>query len=204
MAVIPEATIAAALSPTAETLAQVPPLEKATEVEVDAPGANTPDALVETLGDLSYSGLFPEKEISLKDGYYEYSEGGIGTPHIHLIDRQIVLGDLNEDGAQDAVILLEDDSEGTARFTFLVAVLNVLTDPMPVEAIMLGDRIGVKSLAVDGTQVVAEVVAQGMLTAAQAGMSRWSIPWKLDSWWSKAVQSSTGSLWTTWMARAGG
>jgi len=91
IAVIPEATIAAAPSPTTETLTQVPPLEKATEVEVDAPGANTPEALVETLGNLSYSGLFPDQPITLKDGYYEYSEGGSGTPIVRLVDRQIVL-----------------------------------------------------------------------------------------------------------------
>jgi len=57
--------------------------------------------------------------------------------------------------------MLEDDSEGTGRFTLLVAVLNVLTEPKPVEALMIGDRIGVKSLALDGPQVVADIVAQG-------------------------------------------
>ena len=137
------------------------PAAEVAEADVEAPGAARPEALAETLGNLSYSGLFPDQPITLTDGYYYYSEGGTGTPSVHLIDRQIVLGDLNEDGGQDAVILLEDDSEGTGRFTFLVAVLNLLTDPMPVEAIMLGDRIGVKSLVVDGTQVVADIVAQG-------------------------------------------
>ena len=137
------------------------PADEAAALGEEASETGITDALINTLGNLSYSGLFPEKEITLKDGYYEYSEGGTGTPHVQLIDRQIVLGDLNEDGVQDAVVLLEDDSEGTARFTFLVAVLNVLTDPMPVEAIMVGDRLGVRSLAMEGPQVVAEVVTQG-------------------------------------------
>jgi heat shock protein HslJ len=40
-------------------------------------------------------------------------------------------------------------------------VLNILTDPLPVEAVMVGDRIGVKTLTIDGTQVTLDVVAQG-------------------------------------------
>jgi heat shock protein HslJ len=118
--------------------------------------------LIDILGNLSYTGLFPDQPITLKDGYYYYSEGGTGTPHVRLVDHQILIGDLNEDGAQDAVLMLEDDSEGTGRFTYLGAVLNVWTEPMPVEAIMIGDRIGVKSLSLDGTQIIADIVAQGL------------------------------------------
>jgi heat shock protein HslJ len=39
--------------------------------------------------------------------------------------------------------------------------LNVFTDPQPVEAVILGGRSGVKSLALDGSQVVADIVTQG-------------------------------------------
>jgi heat shock protein HslJ len=160
-AAIPEAVSTMAPTNASGTIDEDSASEQPTGAGEVAPDTAIPDALIDVLGNLSYSGLFPEKEITLKDGTYEYSEGGVGTPHVRLIDRQIVLGDLNEDGAQDAVILLEDDSEGTGRFTFLVAVLNVLTEPTPVEAIMVGDRIGVNSLTVDGSQVGVDIVAQG-------------------------------------------
>jgi heat shock protein HslJ len=39
--------------------------------------------------------------------------------------------------------------------------LDALGNPTPTEAIMIGDRIGVKSLMMDGAQVVADIVAQG-------------------------------------------
>lgn len=118
-------------------------------------------SLVKILGNLSYTGIFPDKPITLKDGTYAYSEGGIGTPHVSLVERLILTGDLNADQVQDAIFLLDDDSEGSGRLTFLVAVLNVFTDPQPVDAVILGGRSGVKSLALDGSQVVAGIVTQG-------------------------------------------
>lgn len=119
------------------------------------------NSLLNILGNLSYTGIFPEQPITLKDGYYAYSEGGSGNPHVSLVEELIMTGDLNADQAQDAILMLEDDSEGSGRLTFLVAVLNVFEDPKPVEAVLLGGRSGVKSLALDGSQVVADIVTQG-------------------------------------------
>jgi heat shock protein HslJ len=123
--------------------------------------ADSQEALINILGNLGYTGVFPEKPIQLTDGYASYSEGGTGTPHVSLVNNMILTGDLNNDGEQDAVLLLEDDPEGTGRFTELVVVLNVWNDPKPVDAVIVGDRSGVKSLAVDGAQVIMDIVTQG-------------------------------------------
>jgi heat shock protein HslJ len=119
------------------------------------------NSLRRVLGNLSYAGIFPDHEITLKDGYFAYSEGGIGTPHVSLVDRLILTGDLNADGAQDAIFMLDDDSEGSGRLTFLVAVLSVFTNPQPLEAVILAGRSGVKSMALDGSQVVVDIVSHG-------------------------------------------
>jgi pimeloyl-ACP methyl ester carboxylesterase/heat shock protein HslJ len=137
-------------------------------VEVDTAASQaeeTPDSeqaqRVETLGNLTYSGLFPDRTITLVDGRADYEEEGPGTPFVSLMDRLIPTGDLDGDGAEDAVALLEDHSSGSGNFLFLAAVLNARTEPTPTTALMLGDRIQVKSLAIEGDQVVAELVAQG-------------------------------------------
>jgi heat shock protein HslJ len=123
--------------------------------------SNTPAELADILGNLSYSGLFPDQQIALTDGYAEYEEEGPGHPFVRLIDHLIATGDLDGDGVEDAVALLEDDSTGSGDFVYLAAVLNVWAEPTPLKAIMLGDRSPVKSLTIAGTQVIAELIAQG-------------------------------------------
>jgi heat shock protein HslJ len=80
---------------------------------------------------------------------------------VRLIDHLIATGDLNGDGAEDAVAFLVDYTTGSADFVFLTAVLSTWTEPTPVEALMIGDRIPVKSLAIEGAQVIAELIAPG-------------------------------------------
>lgn len=128
---------------------------------VEPPGTPELSTLINILGNLSYTGVFPDRPIALKNGYYAYSEGGSGKPHVSLVERLISTGDLNADGEQDAIFMLEDDSEGSGRLTFMVAVLSVYSDPKPVEAVILGGRSGVESLAVDGSQVVVDIVTHG-------------------------------------------
>ena len=124
--------------------------------------AGLPDTLVATLGNLSYGGIFDNEPITLTDGVYAYTEpGSAAQPFVRLLDRLIANGDLNGDGAEDAVALLEHESSGTGRFTYLAPVLDVLTEPAAAPAIMLGDRIQMKSLAIVDGQVVAEYIAQG-------------------------------------------
>jgi len=73
---------------------------------------------------------------------------------------------LNGDGAEDAVVLLEDNTGGTAHFLYAAVVLDARGNPTPTEAVMVGDRIGVKSLVIDESQVVVDIVAQGPGDAA--------------------------------------
>ena len=127
---------------------------------------STPATLADTLGDLSYNGIFPDQAIKLTDGYYYYENGSSGQALVRLIDHLIAKGDLNGDGAEDAVVLLEDNTSGTGRFVFAVAVLDAWGNPTPTKAVMIGDRISVKSLVIDGSQVLADIVAQGPGDAA--------------------------------------
>jgi heat shock protein HslJ len=122
------------------------------EVQVD---------LAATLGNLNYPGLFPDRDIELKDGYVEYQDGSSGKPFVLLITRMIALGDINADGNGDAVAILENYSSGSGIFVFLAPVLNIWTDPLPLDAVMIGDRTPVKYLAIEGNQVVVEMIGPG-------------------------------------------
>ena len=78
--------------------------------------------MVETLGNLTYSGLFPDRTISLTDGVAFYEEEGPGTPYVLLMDQIIATGDLDGNGVKDAAALLEDHSVGSGTFLFLAVV----------------------------------------------------------------------------------
>lgn len=146
------ALVLAACAPVRPVAAPAPP---------PAGAADAQARLAATLGNLTYSGLFPDRTITLVDGRADYEEEGPGTPFVSLVDQLTAVGDLDGDGAADAVALLEDHSSGSGNFLFLAAVLNATGDPAPTTALMLGDRIQLKSLAIEGDQVVAELVAQG-------------------------------------------
>jgi len=130
--------------------------------------ANPAKALAATLGNLSYTGIFPDQAIVLKNGSGTY-EGGT----VHLFDQLIVQGDLNGDGKADAVALLDDQSSGSGHFVWIAAVLDAAGQPTTVEAVMLGDRIGVKSVKIENGQVVADIVGQGAGDVACCGT--WNI-----------------------------
>jgi len=138
---------------TAPTIAPSPTAEAPTPV--------TPTALADALGNLSYAGLFPDQQITLTDGFAYYEEDGPGRPFVRLIDHLIATGDLNGDGVEDAVALLVDYSTGSGDFVYLAPVINAGTEPKPVNALMIGDRTPVKSLTIDGTQVIVELIGPG-------------------------------------------
>ncbi len=126
----------------------------------------TTAALADTLDNLSYSGLLPDQQITLANGAAYYEDESNGHPFVSLIDSLIATGDLNRDGAEDAAAFFVDNTTGSADFVYLVAVLSVQTTPVPLEAIMIGDRTPVKSLAVEDDQVIAEFIGPGPDDAA--------------------------------------
>ncbi len=149
------------------TSSQIAPVPTAAHTEETAragevvSGTASLDALVAALGNLSYRGVFPDRPITLHDGYAAYTDNGPGHPFVRLIDHLLAQGDLNGDGAEDAVAVLVDNTTGSGDFIYLAAVLNAWTEPTPLEATMIGDRIPVKSLTIDGAQVIAELIAPG-------------------------------------------
>ena len=121
--------------------------------------ATTGADLAAVLGNLTYTGILPDQTITLTDGTGTYDDGSSGTPIVTLAANLIPTGDLDSDGALDAVAVLRDESTGSGTFYFLSAVLDVLNNPTPTEALMIGDRIQVKSLMAEGASVLGEIIA---------------------------------------------
>lgn len=57
-------------------------------------------------------------------------------------------GDVNGDGSEDAAVVLTAEPGGSGTFSYLAVVLNEAGNARPITSVLLGDRIVVKSLAI--------------------------------------------------------
>ncbi len=99
--------------------------------------------------------------VTLTDGFYENREQ---RWQVSLINRAglIDFGDLDGDGTEDdAIALLLVNSGGSGQFVYLVPILDVETEPQPLGAVFLGDRVQVNSVAIADGQVTVNMVMQG-------------------------------------------
>jgi hypothetical protein len=101
--------------------------------------------------------------IRLTDGRYEGEhlvEGGASRPTVIFIEPY-AFGDLNGDGADDAVALLIENSGGSGGDIYLAAILNDQGEAQNVGALLPGDRVQVQSIAIDADEIVLNMVNHG-------------------------------------------
>jgi heat shock protein HslJ len=85
----------------------------------------------------------------LKDGVFEEAAapGSAAKTRVEL-GKTPVFGDVNGDGAEDAAVTLIVIPGGSGSFTHLAVVVNDKGAPKPSPAVLLGDRIIVKSVTI--------------------------------------------------------
>ena len=141
---------AAAVEATTTPLAEVAPVEA---------GAIP----VEALRNATYSGIYDEP-ITLTEGVYEgkpAGEGDLSRPMVQYVDDAELTGDLDGDGVADAVVFLIERGGGSGAFTYVAAQLNRDGQPADAGAVRIGDRIQVKSAAIEAGQVALDIITQG-------------------------------------------
>lgn len=116
----------------------------------------------EQLKNASYHGIYDEP-VQLDEGKYEgepFEEDGVSRPTVTFLEGLSAFGDLNGDGLEDAALVLLEDSGGSGSFSYLAAVLNCHEEPFNQATLLLGDRVGIKSLAIKDGKVLVDVVEQ--------------------------------------------
>jgi len=119
--------------------------------------------------DAAYTGVF-DGPVRLRDGTWQgepYAEGGASAPRAGLADGFLLSGDLDGDAAGESVVLLWSSMGGSGTFDYLAvldrdasgAVLNRATVP-------LGDRVKIRSAALEDGRVTVETVQAGPEDAA--------------------------------------
>ena len=118
---------------------------------------------LEALKNAEYpSDLTPAKKLKLDNGKYEEAiQPGAASKIVVSLSQLYAMGDLNEDGVDDAAVVLIGNTGGSGTFYQLVAVLNEGGTPRPVATALLGDRINLESLSIKSGEIVVEMLTQG-------------------------------------------
>lgn len=121
----------------------------------DEPTSNaiTPEALA----NMTYiSQLTPSGEVTLVDGQFEDADNRYAAV---LASEPRAFGQL---GGQDAAaVLLGENSGGSGVFVSLAIVLDQDGAPVNVASTLLGDRVDVYALEMDGSRIIVDMVRQG-------------------------------------------
>jgi heat shock protein HslJ len=130
----------------------------------DEAAASRPAPSWEELAHATYTGIEDQGPVTLSAGKWEgprLIEGGASVPALWLSEGFRLTGDLDQDGADEAVVHLTYSSGGTGNFGYL-AVMGREGGEVVQEAIgLVGDRVQIRAARIDGGSVVLEVLQAG-------------------------------------------
>jgi hypothetical protein len=92
---------------------------------------------------------------------------------VTTLTGQRVSGDVDGDGRMDTVVILVNQPGGSGTFYYLAALLNTTAGLTVTPAVLLGDRIKVNAVRLDGRAVVVDLLdrAAGQPLAASPSVA---------------------------------
>ncbi len=130
-------------------------------VVLNAGAAEAPS--LQELKNMDYQGIY-DQGVTLEAGLYEgepFVEGGASRPRVQFLENLYGFGDLNGDGAEDAALLLSENSGGSGVNVYLAVVERRDGELRNVATRLIGDRVQIHSLKLDQGVVVMELVMAG-------------------------------------------
>jgi heat shock protein HslJ len=118
---------------------------------------------LDQLRNASYQGIY-DTPVRLIDGKYEgppFQPGGTSRPEVILVDKLVARGDLDGDGSDEAVVLLNENSAGSGRQDYLAVVAARDGKPINVATQLLGDRVQLRSMKIEDGRLIVDAVAHG-------------------------------------------
>jgi TolB protein len=158
-------TIACSTSPTPTPFPSPTALPAVTPTQVPTPSpspTSIPSLSLDALKNAEYAieGLASGKAKLVNGTYQERVPNSSAQASVSFSDL-LSLGDLNGDGIADAAVILTASTGGSGTFCYLYAVLNDKGTPKPSAPELLGDRIKLKTLTIQGSEISANFLTQG-------------------------------------------
>ncbi|MCI0476310.1 MAG: FG-GAP repeat protein, partial [Anaerolineales bacterium] len=153
-------------SPTATPFPTPTALPTATPTAIPPTPTWTPTAIpslsLDALKNAEYAIEGPASgKAKLVNGTYQEKIPNSSAQVAVAFNEVLSVGDLNGDGIADVAIILTINSGGTGTFYNLYGVLNDKGAPKPSAPEVLGDRIKLKSLTIQGGEINANFLTQG-------------------------------------------
>jgi heat shock protein HslJ len=136
----------------------------------DARDASHAAAAMETHGptaeeaaNATYEGL-GAGTVTLVNGVWEgepAAPGATSRPRVQIVPGFHLVGDLESDGAEDAVVLLSTSTGGSGTFDYLAVLRRRGESPMNIGTADLGDRVQVLDARIANGQLVVDVIRPG-------------------------------------------
>jgi len=136
----------------------------------------------EELAAFTYEGVQP-RPVTLESGRWEgapYAPGGSSRPTVELARPVLASADLNDDGSEEAVVLLVQSSGGSGVFHHVAVVGRDGEELRQLGVAPLGDRVQIRAVAVDADLVVLDVVQAGAGDAACCPSEKAELVWELS------------------------
>lgn len=136
---------------------------------------------VDRLGDLVYRGT-QSGEVQLVAGVWQgepYDPDGEERPEVDLAGMDPVLGDLDGDGSDEALVVLTEQTGGSGIFVYLAVVAWDGSELTNVATSLLGDRVAISSLEIVEGQLVANIVTAGPGDTACCPTHKQEVRWRL-------------------------
>jgi hypothetical protein len=123
-----------------------------------------PPLTVEQLKNAEYRSEWPAEGVAkLTDGEYEEEivPGAASKLIIVVYPDRYAFGDLDDDGVDDAAVVLATSAGGSGTFISLEAVINDKGTPKHVASAELGDRVQVESIMIESGEITVDMVTHG-------------------------------------------
>jgi heat shock protein HslJ len=137
----------------------------------------------EEIGRVTYRIEGETERLRMRGGRWEGAPAAPGSAtvaraqvHTDLIAR----GDLDGDGAEEAVVLLEHEPGGSGSFLYVAVVTRREGRAVMAASRLVGDRVQVRSLAVRGREIVLEVLRAGPGDAACCPGELATLAWRVE------------------------
>lgn len=112
--------------------------------------------------------------------FREPAAPGAATDIVVRATEHYAFGDLDGDGAGDAVLVLESDPGGSGVFFDLVALLNRAGRAVPLPPVPLGDRVQVNDVTIRNGSVQVNLVKHGPDDPQCCPSLDVSLPYRID------------------------
>lgn len=129
-----------------------------------APGA----PILEELAEATYRGIY-DKPVRLTKGRFEgepFYPGGASVPTVALVEGFLLSGDLDGDGAEEAAVLLWENSGGSGTRLYIAVVGRENGSPVNLSTALVGDRVQTRKGHIEDNRIVLDVVQAGPDDAA--------------------------------------